>query len=90
MSGAGKEAREEAIRAKRKREWNLKTIKVGNNSWFSREYIGCKIHGHIKSKGSPWAGRATGMILQGYDWEFAEVMQNEKSLIKRVEEAVEV
>ena len=34
MSGAVKEAREEAIRAKRKREWNLKTIKVGNNSWF--------------------------------------------------------
>ena len=67
----------------------MKTTKVGNNCWLSREDIGCKIHEYIKSKGSPWAGRATGMILEGYDWELAEIMQNEKSLIKRVEEAVE-
>ena len=68
----------------------MKTIKVCNNCWLSREQVGCNIHGYIKSEGSTWAGRATGMILEGYDWELAEIMRNEKSLIKRIEEAVEV
>ena len=78
------------MRAKQKREWHLKTIKIGNYSWFPRDDIGHNIHGYMKCKGSPWAGRVTGMILEGNDEELAGMMQNEKSLIKRIEEAIEV
>ena len=68
----------------------MKTVNAGHNCWLSREEIGCNIHEYITNKGSPWAGRVTGMILKGYDWELAKIMHNETKLIKIWEQAVEV
>ena len=78
------------MRANRKRAWNLKTITVGHNCWLSREDIGRNLHEYKTNKDSPWAGRVTGMILEGYDWELSEIMQSRTKLLDRWENAVEV
>ena len=71
-----KEAREEAERETILIDWYVKTVNVGRQNWWSREQVGCDIHAYLQSKGSPWAGKVTGIILEGYEWDFSEVMQS--------------
>ena len=68
----------------------MKTTNVGRDVWFSREQLGCDIHAYITSKDSPWAGKVTGMTLEGYDWELSGIMQSRTKLFEKWDKAVDV
>ena len=68
----------------------MKTINVGRAIWFSREQVGRDIHGGLAQKGSPWARKVTGMILEGYDWEFSDIMHIMTNLYEQWENAADV